>query len=37
MGWDWHTYQSQPVEFIEAIEHWQKKDYEKQKKAMEQK
>jgi len=28
MGWDWHTYQSQPENFIRAIEHWAKKDNE---------
>jgi len=28
MSWDWHTYRSQPIEFIQAIEHWAKKDKE---------
>jgi len=32
MGWDWHTYQSQPIYFIEAVEHWQKKDHERENK-----
>jgi hypothetical protein len=33
MGWDFHTYQNQPVHFLHAIEYWQKKDYEKENKA----
>jgi hypothetical protein len=33
MTWDYHTYMDQPVEFIEACEHWAKKDFEKQQKS----
>jgi len=32
MGWDLETYETQPENFIRAIEHWKKKDFERQNK-----
>jgi len=34
MGWDWHTYKSQPAHFIQAVEYWSVKDYEESRKRM---